>query len=107
MPRRSRFTLTFAPETLDHLSAIDSRYHRLIQRRIDEQLRYTPEKETRNRKPLEQPAPFEATWELRFGPNNRFRVFYEVETEGNTVQVLAIGVKERNRLFIGGEELEL
>ena len=107
MPHQSRFDLTFAPETIDHLGAVERRFHRLIQTTIDEQLSYTPERETRNRKPLEQPAPFEATWELRFGPHNRFRVFYEVNNEEQTVQVLAIGVKERNRLFIGGEEFEL
>jgi hypothetical protein len=62
--------------------------------------------ETRNRKPLDQPAPFEASWELRCGPDNRFRVFYDVDAESQTVLVLAIGVNERNRLLIGGEEYE-
>ncbi len=107
MPRRPKFTLTFAPEVIDHLDAIERKHHSLIRRTIDEQLSYTPEKETRNRKPLEQPAPFGATWELRCGPGNRFRVFYEVEAAEQTVWILAIGVKEGNRLFIGGEEFRL
>ena len=107
MPRQAKFDLIFAPETADHLDAIERKFHRLIQTTIDEQLNYTPERETRNRKPVEQPAPFEATWELRFGPQNRFRVFYEVHNEERTVQVLAIGFKEGNRLFVGGEEFEL
>jgi mRNA-degrading endonuclease RelE of RelBE toxin-antitoxin system len=106
MTRHSRFTLIFAPETLDHIDAIERRYHRLIEQTIDEQLSYTPERETRNRKPLEQPAPFGAVWELRFGPNNCFRVFYEVDPMEQTVWVLAIGVKKGNRLFIGGEEFK-
>lgn len=62
--------------------------------------------ETRNRKPLDQPAPFGASWELRSGPDNRFRVFYEVDAAAYEVQVLAIGVKERSRLLFGGEEYE-
>ena len=107
MARQPKFALTFAPETLDHLDAIERKYHRLIQKAIDEQLSHTPEKRTRNRKPLEQPTPFGATWELRFGPDNRFRVFYEVDSTERAVQVLAIGIKERSRLFIGGEEFEL
>jgi len=107
MPRRLKFALIFAPEALDHLDAIPRKYHRLIQNTIDEQLSYTPLDETRNRKPLEQPAPFEATWELRFGPNNRFRVFYDADPEEKKVSVLAIGIKEGSRLFIGGEEFEL
>ena len=72
-----------------------------------EQLSYTPDLETRNRKPVEQPAPFAATWELRFGPGNRFRVFYDIDTRENIVWVLAIGVKEHARLYFAGEEFEL
>jgi hypothetical protein len=49
----------------------------------------------------------EGEWELRFGPGNRFRVFYEVDEKRFEVRILAIGVKDRNRLFIGGEEIEL
>jgi len=48
---------------------------------------------------------FEATWELRFGPGNRFRVFYAVSHERREVQILAIGTKERNRLIVGREEI--
>jgi hypothetical protein len=55
---------------------------------------------------LDQPAPFGASWELRCGPDNRFRVFYEVDAAAREVQILAIGVKERNRLLIAGEEYQ-
>ena len=99
------FTLDFAPETIDHLDAIERKYHRLIEKMIDEQLRYTPDQETRNRKPLERPTSFGATWELRFGANNRLRVFYEVDSPEQMVRILAIGEKEGNQLFIGGEEV--
>jgi mRNA-degrading endonuclease RelE of RelBE toxin-antitoxin system len=104
MPKQPKFELIFAPEVVEHIRAIEQKYHNLIQAAIDEQLAFTPEKETRNRKLLEQPAPFGATWELRFGPTNRIRVFYEVDNKKQSVQILAIGVKERNRLFIGREE---
>ncbi|HSB72642.1 MAG TPA: addiction module toxin RelE [Candidatus Methylomirabilis sp.] len=96
--------LVYAPEAFDHLDAIERKYHRLIEKTIARQLRYTPEEVTRNRKPLEQPGPFGATWELRFGPRNRFRVLYEVNPRVQTVEILAIGVKEGNRLLIGREE---
>lgn len=107
MPRQRKFDLIFAPEIAGHLDAIERRSHRLIRKTIDEQLTYTPERETRNRKPVEQPSPFGATWELWLGPDNRFRIFYQVDNIEQTVQVLAIGIQERNRLFIGGEEFEL
>jgi mRNA-degrading endonuclease RelE of RelBE toxin-antitoxin system len=104
MPKQLIFELLFAPEVVGHLRAIERKVHNLILVAIDEQLTFTPEKETHNRKLLEQPAPFGATWELRFGPTNRYRVFYEVDNRKKTVQILAIGVKEKNRLFIGREE---
>ncbi len=105
--RRRGFTLVFAPETIGHLNAIDRRHHGLVRQTIDEQLTYTPEQATRNRKPLERPSTFEGTWELRFGPKNRFRVFYEVRTAEGVVHVLAIGIKEGNRLFVSGKEVEI
>ena len=106
MPRRRRFTIVFAPETLAHLDVIERKDHRLIRQTIEKQLSFLPGQVTRNRKPLEQPAPFGATWELRFGPDNRFRVFYEIESNTRVITVLAIGIKERNKLRIGGEEFE-
>src|SRR5687768_7082774 len=103
MAKRSPYTLSFAPEAVEHLDLIETKHHGLLQRTIREQLTFTPAEETRNRKPLEQPAPFNAAWELRCGPQNRFRVFYDVDSSSQTVHVLAIGVKERNRLSIGRE----
>lgn len=107
MPSSPGFRILFAPETLDHLDAIERKHHRSIQRTIDEQLTRMPVKPTRNRKPLEPPADFGATWELRCGPGNRFRVFYEVALAERTVWILAIGLKDGNRLLIGGEEIQL
>jgi mRNA-degrading endonuclease RelE of RelBE toxin-antitoxin system len=104
MPKLPKFTLTFAPEAIEHLDGIERKYHRLLERKIREQLTHTPTKETRNRKSMEQPAPFGAAWELRCGPHNRFRVFYDVDADSGTVSVLAVGVKDRDRLFIGGQE---
>lgn len=106
MAKRTKFTLSFAPEAIQHLDRIDSKYHGLLRRTIHAQLTYTPAEETRNRKPLDQPAPFGAAWEIRCGPDNRFRIFYEVDSAAQEVQVLAVGVKDRNRLLIGGEEYE-
>ncbi len=107
MARMRPFALVYDPEVKAHVRAIEPRYRGLIRMTIEEQLRFEPDKETRNRKPLQRPVAFEATWELRFGPQNRFRVFYMVSHQRQEVQILAIGTKERNRLVIGGEELKL
>lgn len=107
MSPKHRFTIQFAPEVVSHLEPIEKKYYGLIQKALEEQLSFEPETETRNRKFLEQPAPYRATWELRFGPNNRFRAFYEVDQREREVWILAIGEKAGNRLLIGGEEFEL
>jgi hypothetical protein len=106
MAKRPQFELSFAQQVIEHMDLIESKYHRLLQRAIHEQLTYTPAEETRNREPLDQPSPFGASWELRCGPHNRFRIFYDVDATTQEVEVLAIGVKDRNRLLIGGEEYE-
>ena len=101
------YKLVYAPQAKQHLKAIEPKYFPLIRTKIETQLRVEPTLETRNRKPLKQQADFEGEWELRFGPENRFRVFYAIDIENHEVQILAIGVKKGNRLFIGGEEVEL
>jgi hypothetical protein len=50
---------------------------------------------------------FMATWEIRFGPQNRFRVYYDVHLDQRLVSILAIGYKRGNRVVIGTEEIQL
>ena len=107
MAKRPSFKQSFAPQAVEHFDRIESKYHGLLRRTIKEQLTHTPTRETRNRKPLDQPAPFGASWELRCGPDNHFRAFYDIDAASRVVQVLAVGVKDRNRLLIGGEEYPL
>ena len=105
-PRRS-FELVYAPQVNAHLKAIERKYYGLIRQEIEAQLRFEPGVETRNRKPLKRAVAFEVEWEIRFGPNKRFRVFYEIDQEARTVYILAVGVKVRDRLYIGGEGIEV
>jgi hypothetical protein len=107
MARSQPFSLSYDQATKEQLHAVPAKYHSLIRTVIEVQLRFAPDRETRNRKPLKQPAPYEATWELRFGPGNRFRVLYGVDHERREVQIQAIGVKKGNRLFVAGVEVEL
>jgi mRNA-degrading endonuclease RelE of RelBE toxin-antitoxin system len=107
MARRRPYTLIYARGVTKHLKSIDAKYDRVIRENIEEQLLFSPTMETRNRKPLRQPAPFAAQWEIRFGPDNRFRVLYDIDEEQHAVQIVAIGEKEGNRLIVGGEVVEL
>ena len=59
--------------------------------------------ETRNRKPM-RPNPI-APWELRVGI---LRVYYDIQEQPKPrVTVVAVGKKLRNRMIIGGEQIEL
>ena len=104
MAKKPPFVLVYADEIKEHLRAIETKHHTLIQSEIETQLLHEPDVETRNRKPLKRPIGFGADWELRLGPDNRFRVFYQVNIESRRVRVLAVGVKDGNRLLIAGEE---
>lgn len=46
-----------------------------------------------------------ATWELRIG---KLRVYYDVEEQPEPlVRILAIGIKERNQVWIGNKRVNL
>lgn len=107
MNEKTRFSLIYAPQVKTHIKSIERKYHSLIRQTIEDQLTYDPDVETKNKKPLKRPIERDAEWEIRFGPDNRFRIFYEVDRENRYVSVLAVGVKKGNRLFIGGEEINL
>lgn len=63
--------------------------------------------ETIKQKQWKRPVELAADWEIRFGPDNRFRVFYGVDQENRKVFILAVGVKKGNRLFFGKEGITL
>jgi hypothetical protein len=45
-----------------------------------------------------------ASWELRVGP---LRVYYDVQEQPEpVVTILAVGIKQRNRVFIQNKEVE-
>jgi hypothetical protein len=73
---------------------------------IEKQLRMAPGTPTRNQKQLETPVPFDKTWDFDSDRTSRFRVLYEIDEVTRTVNILAIGIKDRNRLLIGGEEFK-
>jgi mRNA-degrading endonuclease RelE of RelBE toxin-antitoxin system len=106
MAKQAGFRLSFTSEAIEHLDSIEAKHHGLIRKTIAEQLTHSPLGKTRNRKPLVPPAPFQAAWELRCGPGNRFRVFYNVDSESRTVRILAVGVKDRSRVLFGEREEE-
>ena len=101
------YTLIYDTKVRRHLARVERKYHSLIREKIEEFLTREPVREIRNRKPLSRPSVLSTACELRYGPDNRFLVFYRVSRELRQVYILAIDVKERSRVLIGGEEFDL
>ena len=96
------FELRWSPDARDHVAGLPAHQRAAVVDGAERHLTDQPEQSTTRRKLLrENPL---AVWELRLGD---LRVFYNVDAKCNTVEVVAVGVKEHNRLFIGGEEIEL
>ena len=107
MAPRRHFELEYAPIVRSHLRAIEPKDYSLIRKTIEEQLLFEPDIETTNRKRLKRSVDFGAQWELRLGPDNRFRVFYTIDHQLRQVHILAIGEKRGARLMLGGEVVRL
>lgn len=107
MAQGLRFEIVIDDAVATHFSVIHRRDHSAILDAIQQQLEHEAHVSTLNRKPLRIPNSLNASWELRCGKNNRYRVFYDLDIDERTVVVLAVGRKVGNRLTIGDEEFEL
>jgi mRNA-degrading endonuclease RelE of RelBE toxin-antitoxin system len=97
------YRVEYSPDTEDHLRALTARQRAIVLDAVHEQLMHEPTVETRNPKPM-RPNPA-APWELRIG---NLRVYYDVEEQPEpVVYVRAVGIRQRNRVRIGKEAIEL
>lgn len=97
------YRIRFAVSAERQLARFTARHQAIVLDAIKVQLRDEPFRETRNRKPR-RPNPL-APWELRVG---ELRIFYEEDAEEeDIVNILAVGMKKGNRLFIAGKEIIL
>lgn len=97
------YRIEYSPDAEDHLRGLTARQQMTVLDTVDKQLVHQPTVEKRNRKPM-RPNPV-APWELRIG---NLRVYYDAEEKPEPVVFIrAIGVKERNRVRIGREVIEL
>lgn len=97
------YRIEYARTTEDHLRTLTARERAMVFDAIRQQLVHQPTVKTRHRKVM-RPNPV-APWELRIG---EFRVYYQVQdSPERIVQVLAVGVKRRDQIWIGGRRVEL
>ena len=98
-----RYRIDYSPEAQDHLEALTARLSSVVLDAVERQLTHQPTVPTRNRKILR--ANPVAPWELRIG---HLRVYYEVEDVPSPVVIVkAVGIKARNTVRIGREEVRL
>ena len=104
MKRRKKppYVIGYSPPSREHLATLSAGQRATVLDEVDVQLLHQPTVGTRNRKPL-QPNPL-ARFELRIA---ELRVYYEVDEERRVVEIRAVGIKDRDRVFIGGEEIDL
>lgn len=93
------FTITIAPEAWQDIGWFRKAKQTTIIAAIEEQLLLQPQMETRNRKRLR--LGHLTAGELRISD---IRVFYDVDLEATAVSIVRVGYKERNKLFLRGEE---
>jgi mRNA-degrading endonuclease RelE of RelBE toxin-antitoxin system len=97
------YIIEYSPDAEEHLQGLTAGQRKIVLDTVERQLVNQPSVETKNRKPM-RPNPV-APWELRIGS---VRVYYDVEEHpASKVVVAAVGVKERNRVRIGGEIIDL
>ncbi len=102
-PTRGPFRITYAEPAVRHLSKLTARQRSTVLDVIELQLSHQPNVSTRNRKRLRDNTV--APWELRIGD---IRVYFDVEDAPEAVVTIrADGVKTRERVVIGGEEVDL
>ena len=103
LSRYLRYRIEYSPVVEGHLRALSARQRSMVFDAVERQLSNQPDVETRNRKPM-RPNPL-APWELRVGD---LRIYYDVHRQPNpVVQVLAVGLKQRNCVRVGNEVIEL
>ena len=96
------YRIEYSPDTEDHFRALKKHQQVIVLNTVEKQLQDQPTVETRNRKPM-RPNPV-APWELRIG---NIRVYYDVDEGKHSVNIRAVGIKERNCVKIGKEVIQL
>ena len=100
--RAMAYRIVVTAEAAEHIAELTAGERGRVLSALPEQLVHQPTVEARNRKRM-RPNTL-AQYRLRVGG---LRVYYDVDELGQTVRIKAVGVKIRNRVYVGGEEIDL
>jgi len=96
------FAIDFTESAIEDMRSFSKTDQVLIFDAVEQQLTHQPLTPTRSRKPL-RPNDL-SQWEVRV---REYRIFYDVDESTAHVIVKAVGVKQRNVLFIREREYRL
>lgn len=96
------YDIDYTEDAIEDLQWFRKHEQNMIVDGIDEQLRYEPTLETRNRKRMRQND--KADWELRIGD---YRILYMVGVQVRIVEIQRIGEKRGNAFFFRGRKTDL
>ena len=96
------YDIDYTEDAIEDLQYFRKHEQNIIVDGIDEQLRYEPMVETRNRKRMRSNDT--AEWELRIGD---YRVLYHVGAQVRIVEIQRIGEKRGNAFFFRGRKTDL
>jgi mRNA-degrading endonuclease RelE of RelBE toxin-antitoxin system len=96
------YVFAYSNDAVEHIRMLPANRRAFVVSELERRLLDQPTVETRNRKRMDpDKRMYIAPWELRLGD---LRVYYAVEDDRHRVVILAVGIKQRERLFIGGRE---
>jgi mRNA-degrading endonuclease RelE of RelBE toxin-antitoxin system len=96
------YRIEYTRMAFEHLKGLKAFQRARVLDVVDERLQIEPGKVSRHRKRL-RPNTL-ALWELRI---EDLRVFYDIHDDTKAVVIVAIGIKDGNRLLIAGVEVKL
>jgi mRNA-degrading endonuclease RelE of RelBE toxin-antitoxin system len=96
------YEIEYTDRALEDIRWFKKHEQNIIIDAIEQQLRYEPTVETRNRKVMQPNST--AAWELRISV---FRVFYDVAEHIQIVAIERVGEKRGNAVFFRGRKEEL
>jgi mRNA-degrading endonuclease RelE of RelBE toxin-antitoxin system len=103
LARRKRYRIEYTDEAVQQLRGLTAHRRAIVLDSVEAQLAHEPTIPTRNRKLMR--ANTVAPWELRIGA---LRVYFDVvEVPRAVVTVRAVGIKVRERVRIGGVEVDI
>ena len=98
------YAIEYSPDAITHIRKLPAEQRAAVVTRLEARLRDQPTIPHRNRKLMDPDKKlYVAPWELRLGD---VRVYYAVEEDAKKVVVLGVGIKVREKLFIGGRKVE-